>query len=70
LTGHGSAGLPIAPRLKLALAHALHLAAGEPLSDEHMLLGMLTVRESVAARTLAELGVTLVAAQAVVTAEP
>jgi hypothetical protein len=64
-----SACMPIAPRLKLALAHALDLAAAGPLSDQHVLLGMLTVRESVAARALAELGVTLDAAQAVATAE-
>jgi ATP-dependent Clp protease ATP-binding subunit ClpA len=65
-----AAYMPIAPRLKLALAHALDLAAAEQLSDLHVLLGMLTVRESVAARALAELGVTLEAAQAVATAEP
>jgi hypothetical protein len=35
-----------------------------------MLLGMLRVRESVAARTLAELTVTLEAAQAFVTSDP
>jgi ATP-dependent Clp protease ATP-binding subunit ClpA len=60
-----SACLAIAPRLKLALAYALDLAAGEPLLDEHVLLGMLRVPESVAARVLGELGVTFEAAQAV-----
>ena len=65
-----AAYMPIAPRLKLALAHALDLAAAEQLSDLHVLLGMLTVRESVAARALAELGVTLEAAQAIATADP
>jgi len=56
--------LGICPRLKLALAHALDHAANEPLGDEHVLLGMLTVPDSVAARVLAELGVTLEAALA------
>src|SRR5579859_188895 len=45
----------IRPRLKLALAHALDLASEEPLGDEHVLLGMLTVPDSVAARVLAQL---------------
>lgn len=54
-----SACLGIAPRLKLALAYALDLAAGEPLLDKHVLLGMLKVPKSVAARALGEVGVTL-----------
>jgi hypothetical protein len=45
-----SACLGIAPRLKLALAYAVDLAAGEPLLDEHVLHGILRVPESVAAR--------------------
>ncbi len=61
----GSSCLGICPRLKLALAYALDHAAGEPLVDEHVLLGMLSVPESVAARVLGKLGVTLEAAQAV-----
>jgi ATP-dependent Clp protease ATP-binding subunit ClpA len=65
----GSACMPIAPRLKQALAHALDLAAGEPLSDQHVLLGILRVPDSVAARALAELGVTFEAARAVATAD-
>ena len=56
--------LGICPRLKLALAHALDYASDKPLGDEHVLLGMLTVPESVAARVLGELGVTLEAALA------
>jgi hypothetical protein len=34
-------------------------AADRPLSDEHVLLGMLSVPDSVAARVLRELGVTI-----------
>jgi ATP-dependent Clp protease ATP-binding subunit ClpA len=60
-----SACLGIAPRLKLALAYALGLAAREPLLDEHVLLGMLRVPESVAAGVLRELGVTFEAALAI-----
>ena len=60
-----SSCLGICPRLKRALAHALDNAAGRPLGDEHVLLGMLTVPDSVAARVLGELGVTLETAQAV-----
>jgi ATP-dependent Clp protease ATP-binding subunit ClpA len=48
--------LGIAPRLKLALAHALDLAGDAPLTDEHVLLGMLSVPDSVAARVLSGLG--------------
>jgi ATP-dependent Clp protease ATP-binding subunit ClpA len=51
--------LGISPRLKLALAHALDRAAGTPLADEHVLLGLLEVPGSVASRVLGELGVTL-----------
>jgi len=61
-----SACLDICPRLKLALAYALDHAAGRPLTSEHVLLGMLSVADSVAARVLGELGVTLTAAQEVV----
>lgn len=52
-----TACLGIAPRLKLALAFALDHAAGGPLTDEQVLLGMLSVPDSVAARVLGELGV-------------
>jgi ATP-dependent Clp protease ATP-binding subunit ClpA len=54
----------ICPRLKMALAYALDHADGRPLADEHILLGMLSVPDSVAARALAKLGVSLTAAQA------
>ena len=59
-----SACLGIAPRLKLALAYALDYATGSALEDEHVLLGMLRVSDSVAARALGELGVTFESAQA------
>jgi ATP-dependent Clp protease ATP-binding subunit ClpA len=59
-----SACLGVCPRLKLALAYALDHAAGGPLGDEHVLLGILSVPDSVGARVLGELGVTLEAAQA------
>ena len=55
---HASAScLGIAPRLKLALAYALDHAGGAPLGDEHVLLGILSVPDSVAARALAHLGI-------------
>jgi ATP-dependent Clp protease ATP-binding subunit ClpA len=63
-----SACLGICPRLKLALAYALDLTAGRPLGDEHVLLGMLSVPDSVAARVLDQLGVTVEAAEAIVEA--
>jgi ATP-dependent Clp protease ATP-binding subunit ClpA len=59
-----SACLGICPRLKLALAYALDHARGKRLDDRHVLLGMLNVPESVAARVLDGLGVTLETAQA------
>jgi ATP-dependent Clp protease ATP-binding subunit ClpA len=62
----GSACLGVCPRLKLALAYALDHAAGRPLADEHVLLGILNVPDSVAARVLGELGVSFAAAQAAV----
>ena len=64
-----SACLGICPRLKLALAYALDHAADRPLADEHVLLGMLSVPDSVAARALAELDVTFEDAHARVDAE-
>jgi hypothetical protein len=62
--------LGIAPRLKLALAHALDRADNRPLSDEHVLLGMLSVPGSVAARALASLGVTIESVQPTRPPEP
>jgi ATP-dependent Clp protease ATP-binding subunit ClpA len=61
-----SACLGIAPRLKLAFAYALDYADGEPLRDEHILLGMLTVPDSLAAQVLGRLGISLQAAEAIV----
>src|SRR5262249_29770219 len=57
--------LGICPRLKMALAYAVDYANGQPLTDKHILLGMLSVPDSVAARVLAELDVSLEAAEAI-----
>jgi ATP-dependent Clp protease ATP-binding subunit ClpA len=65
-----SACLGICPRLKLALAYALDNAAGGPLGDEHVLLGMLSVPESVGARVLGELGATLETARGMLDQAP
>jgi ATP-dependent Clp protease ATP-binding subunit ClpA len=56
----------VAPRLKLALAYALDRAGERPVQDEHVLLGMLSIRDSLAARALAELGVSLEVAEPIV----
>jgi ATP-dependent Clp protease ATP-binding subunit ClpA len=56
--------LGVAPRLKLGLAFALDYAGGSPLRDEHVLLGMLSVPDSVASRALAGLGVSIESVQA------
>ena len=57
---HASAScLGIAPRLKVALAYALDHACGAPLGDEHVLLGILSVPDSVGARALDHLGISL-----------
>jgi ATP-dependent Clp protease ATP-binding subunit ClpA len=58
--------LGIAPRLKQAFAYALDHANGQPLADEHVLLGTLSVPDSLAAHVLGELGVSLQAAEAIV----
>ncbi|SRR6266536_2587586 len=63
-TGAGCLG--VCPRLKKALAYALDQANETSLAEEQLLLGMLRVRDSVAARVLGEFGVSLEAAQAVV----
>jgi ATP-dependent Clp protease ATP-binding subunit ClpA len=57
--------LGITPRLKQALAYALDHAGASPLADEHVLLGMLDVPGSVAARALGTLGVSLERAKGV-----
>jgi ATP-dependent Clp protease ATP-binding subunit ClpA len=62
--------LGIAPRLELALAHALDHAGDSPLRDEHVLLGFLSVPDSVAARALAKLGVSTEGMQAMLLPEP
>jgi ATP-dependent Clp protease ATP-binding subunit ClpA len=56
----------VAPRLKVALVHSLDHAGEQPVQDEHVLLGLLSVRDSLAARALAELGVSFEAADAIV----
>ncbi len=56
----------VEPCLKQVLGHALDRAGGAPLGDEHVLLGMLSVPDSDAARVLSQLGVTLERTQAVV----
>lgn len=53
----------IAPRLKQALELAVGRAGEGTLRDEHVLVGMLAVPDSLAARALAELGVLLEAAE-------
>jgi ATP-dependent Clp protease ATP-binding subunit ClpA len=58
--------LGIMPRLKMALAYAVDYAAEGPVQDEHVLLGLLSVHESLAAHVLSELGVTLPKVEAIV----
>jgi ATP-dependent Clp protease ATP-binding subunit ClpA len=55
----------VMPRLKRALANAANRAGESPLHDEHVLLGLLSVSDSIAARVLDELGVTLATAEAI-----
>lgn len=56
----------VAPRLKRSLEAAVERAGDHPLRDEHVLLGMLSVSDSLAANVLAEFDVSLVAAEALV----
>jgi ATP-dependent Clp protease ATP-binding subunit ClpA len=65
-----AACLGVAPRLKLALARAVDYAAGLPPGETHVLLGLLSVPDSVAARSLARLDVSLERVQAALAAEP
>jgi ATP-dependent Clp protease ATP-binding subunit ClpA len=51
--------MSIAPRAKLALAYAVDEARGGPVNDSHVLIGLLSVADCLAARVLAELGVSL-----------
>jgi ATP-dependent Clp protease ATP-binding subunit ClpA len=62
--------LGIAPRLKLALAHALDHAGDSPLRPEHVLLGILSVPDSVGARALGTLGISAEAVRGVLPPEP
>jgi ATP-dependent Clp protease ATP-binding subunit ClpA len=62
----GAACLGIAPRLKRAFAYAVDYADGRPLGDEHILLGMLSVPDSLAAHILSQLGVTLPKVEALI----
>jgi len=52
------------------IAYALDQAADAPLGDEHVLVGMLSVPGSVAARVLARLGVSLEDVTAVLAPAP
>ena len=63
-TGTGCIG--VAPQLKSALAYAVDHAGQERVRDEHVLLGMLSARDSLAANILCQLGVSLEAAAAIV----
>jgi ATP-dependent Clp protease ATP-binding subunit ClpA len=64
---HTRAGcLGVAPRAKMALAYALDHADGQPLGDEHILLGMLSVTDSLATHILGKVGVSLKAAETIV----
>ena len=58
--------LAIMPRLKIALAYAVDHAGEGPVQDEHVLLGLLSVHESLAAHVLSELDVTLEKVEAIV----
>jgi ATP-dependent Clp protease ATP-binding subunit ClpA len=56
--------LGVMPRLKMALAHAVDYAGDGPVRDEHVLLGMLSVPDSLGARVLRGHGVSLESAKA------
>ena len=59
-----AACLGISPRAKRALAFAVDYAYGDTVLEDHLLLGILRVPESVASRVLEQQGVTLEAAEA------
>src|SRR6266511_417319 len=61
-----AACLGIAPRLKQAFAFALDHAGARPLADEHILLGMLSVPDSLASHVLGQVGISLEGAEAIV----
>jgi ATP-dependent Clp protease ATP-binding subunit ClpA len=58
--------LGIMPRLKMALAYAVDHGGEGPVQDEHVLLGLLSVPDSLAAHVLSELGVTLPTVEGIV----
>src|SRR5262245_30613130 len=58
--------LGIMPRLKMALAYAVDYADEGPVQDEHVLLGLLSVPDSLATHILFELGVTKANVEAIV----
>ena len=49
----------ISPRAKLALALAVDEAHAGPVNDDHVLIGLLSVEDSLATRVLADLGVSV-----------
>jgi hypothetical protein len=53
------------PRLKIALAYAVDYTGEGPVKEEQMLLGLLSVSDSLAARILSDLGVTLPEVEAI-----
>jgi ATP-dependent Clp protease ATP-binding subunit ClpA len=57
--------LAVTPRTKRALAYAVDYADGRAFGDEHVLLGMLAVPDSLAAVALRKLGVTQRAAEGI-----
>jgi len=59
-----AACLGVSPRAKLALAFAVDYADGATVSDDHLLLGMLSVPDCVAGRVLTRQGASLEAAEA------
>ena len=56
----------VMPRLKRSLENAVERAGEGPLRDEHVLLGMLSVSDSLAARALAEYGVSVSTVEVIV----
>ena len=61
----GAGCLGIMPHLKIALAYAVDYAGEGSVKEEQMLLGLLSVSYSLAARILSDLGVTLPEVEAI-----
>jgi ATP-dependent Clp protease ATP-binding subunit ClpA len=61
-----TACLGVCPRVKRALAHTVDRADDRPVRDEDVLLGLLSVSDSVAARVLAGLGISVEAVEAAI----